>query len=643
MSLPLTGAHGAEISALAATGDGRVVVSADRLGGIRLWPALDGSQEPVVIRGAAARAIAVMRDGDGLAIGTLDAAGGVHVIRTRGDGTVRGRTSVAGASATEITTAADGLLVVRADQTIDLVDVTGTPRARLIPDPGTRIVTLVTRGGRVLALVQEDKQVYGRWIDIDHGARWGKTTPRLPFKPGHAVLSPSGDWLAVTRPRSLHPALLDLTTGTPQKAPLCVDRRWPRDLGDDIDESALLISDRAPVPLGFLTDKVVACSVMSGLVWWNTDGSERPGYARSFPLAAMPVVATDLGLVVGMGPSLALASPDADHFLGYGVHNLAAMHVSAAGLMVGALDQSILIDGRLRERARFESARGRADWLDLVALDERYALAAFQRRSPERREIAAQIGVFDAVARAVIQQLPYAARDKDMSYEPSTGWLATSDGPLSVLVHLDPATHQFGPPVWVGTGQSPVRVVVLDPRLSGGIAALAIDQVGDGVLVGELREAELRPGTTVRPRTSYQIPGELQAIDRAGHVYMHGPTDHDDIVVFSHGVAGARLPGLAGLALRPSPDGSQVAAFLNPRVVLVTAAGKVQWDSALWSGSELDWTPSGELVMQFPSGVARIDLATGGFADRRCGWGFGLTDVPLDTSAAAASICDAER
>jgi len=243
----------------------------------------------------------------------------------------------------------------------------------------------------------------------------------------------------------------------------------------------------------------------------------------------------------------------------------------------------------------------------------------------------------------MIQLLPYAARDKDMSFEPSTGWLATSDGPMSVLVRFDPRTHAFGPPVMVGTGLSPTRVVVLDPRLSGGIAALVLDQVGDGMLIGELREAELRPGTTVQPRTTYQVPGELRAVDRAGHVYLHGPADHGDVVVFSHGVARARLPGVAELALRPSPDGSRIAAFLSPRLVMLTATGQVRWDSALWSGNDVDWTSSGELVMQFQSGIATIDLETGGFVARRCGWGFGLADLMTDAGGMGASICDAER
>src|SRR5262249_52607507 len=159
-----------------------------------------------------------------------DPAGVVHLIRTRADGAVTRRTNVAGDQpATEITSTAEGLLVVRADQTVELIDATGTPRSRLTPEPGTHLDSLVSRGSLVLALIEEDKQTYGRWIVVDHGARWGETTPRLPFKVAHAVLSPSGDHLAVTRPRSVHPALIDLATGAALKAALCVTRQFPHD------------------------------------------------------------------------------------------------------------------------------------------------------------------------------------------------------------------------------------------------------------------------------------------------------------------------------------------------------------------------------------------------------------------------------
>jgi hypothetical protein len=47
--------------------------------------------------------------------------------------------------------------------------------------------------------------------------------------------------------------------------------------------------------------------------------------------------------------------------------------------------------------------------------------------------------------------------------------------------------------------------------------------------------------------------------------------------------------------------------------------------------------------MQFPSGIARIDLETGELAERRCGWAFGVSDQPIEPGTLGPSICDPER
>ena len=289
---PLSAAHGADIAVLGITTDGLAAATADRQGGIRLWTVLDGTREPVVIQGTPPRAIALLRDGDGFAIGMLDAAGGVRVVRTTAAGAVVGRATARGeVAATELAASAEGLVILRADQTIELVDAGGALRSRLVPGPGTHIAQLVARGGRVLALVAEDQQLHGRWIVVDHGARWGGDTPNLPFPIRNAVLSPSGALLAVTRPRSLHPALIELAHGTARKVPLCVARRWPHESDDSVDEGELLHSDNAPLPLGFLTDDIVACAVMTQLTWWGTDGTQHPAAAGSFPVATLPMTA----------------------------------------------------------------------------------------------------------------------------------------------------------------------------------------------------------------------------------------------------------------------------------------------------------------------------------------------------------------
>lgn len=636
---PFTAAHGSEIVALGVTADGNAVASADRLGGLRLWPSLDGMREPVVIQGTAARALTLARDGDGFALGSLDGAGGVHIMRMSAAGAVRERLAVPGARAIEIDATPEGLLVLRADQTLELVDPTGHVRSRLTPDPGLHVDSIVVRGSRVLALLQEGKRIHGQWVELDHGMHWGASTPRFAIKIAHAVLAPDGSALAVSRPRSLHPVLIDLATGEVHKAPLCVTRDWPGDDGETARE--LLRTDNTPMPLGFLTDSVVACTVTGTLQWWTTAGAARPNVVATTAIGASPIAMSDRALVVGVGPNLAVATPTSIKYLGYGLRDVAQLRSGPSGILVAGSDQAVFLDAALRERSRFELGRNSLDWRDAILIDDRYAITVSLRRGSPRDD-GFQLAIFDGIARAQHQVVPQELRDKDLRYEPSTGLLAAADATSAMLLRLDPRGHAFGDPIRIASWIPPSRIVPLDPALSGGIAALEIDDAGDGVLVGEFPLADLRPGATVVPRRTYRLPGVLRATDRAGRLYMH-PRDAEEIVVYARGAGVARLPALTGMTLSPSPDGSHIAAFATPRLVLLTAGGQVRWETALWSGGDVAWTASGELVAQAPSGVARIDLATGAIVARRCGWSFGLSEVPLDGGHSGPTICEVAR
>ena len=636
---PLTAAHGSEIVAIAVTTDGTAVASADRLGGIRLWPVLDGTREPVVIHGTAPRAMALARDGDGFALTALDDAGGVHIMRTSAAGAIRERVTVtADQRALEIDSTPDGLLVLRADQTLLLVDSAGQIRARLEPDPGVHIDSLLVRGRRVLALVQESKRLRGQWIELADGMHWGAPTPSFTAKVAHAVLSPDGKLLAVTRPRSLHPRLIDLATGATLKTPLCVPRQWPAD-GDSAAD--LLRNDNTPVPLGFLDATVVACSVTGTLQWWNTEGNVQPTQAGTFSLGTGPVDISDRALVVGLGPALGMASLSVNKFLGYGLHDVEQLHGGASGVLIsGSNQQALLLDDRLRERARFEQGSNQLDWSTAALVDDRYALITTTRRGSSR-DNTYQLAVFDGVARVQHQLLPYDLREPTVTYERSTGLLSARDASGPMLLRLDPTTHTFGKPTTIASWIPPSRLHVVDPTLSGGVAALALDYAGDGILVAELALADIQPGAAITARTTYRVPGELRAADRAGRLYMRGATS--ETTVYQRGAIVARLPALDGMALYPSRDGSRIAAFQSPRLVMLTATGQVRWEAALWNSADIEWTPSDDLVVRYLSGLAKLDLATGSLAERRCGWSFGLTDVPVDAGRPIPSICEAAR
>src|SRR4051794_28658465 len=84
----ITAPHSGSIRSLAVTDAGDAALTADTFDELRFWPTLDGSREPVVVRGSAARELALGRDGDGFVAAILDDARRMELIRLGPDGAV---------------------------------------------------------------------------------------------------------------------------------------------------------------------------------------------------------------------------------------------------------------------------------------------------------------------------------------------------------------------------------------------------------------------------------------------------------------------------------------------------------------------------------------------------------------------------
>src|SRR6185312_2501949 len=115
----IRGAHGNAIDIVAATADGRAAVTQDAEGNTRLWPTLDGTAEPIVLRIAAAAELAIARDGDAVLVGSLDPAGGLQLLRVARDGTPRVRVGLTGVE--QLAATSHELLALRDDQTIGVI------------------------------------------------------------------------------------------------------------------------------------------------------------------------------------------------------------------------------------------------------------------------------------------------------------------------------------------------------------------------------------------------------------------------------------------------------------------------------------------------------------------------------------------
>jgi hypothetical protein len=229
---PITGMHGSPIALIAPADHGDTVITADTDGAMRLWPTLDGTREPIVVTGQRPRALAVARDDAGFTIANQDAAQGVEIVRLDLRGAVTSRTVLPQEPvAVEVAVAAAGVIVLRADQAIEVVAPDGTVRARLVAEPGTRIETVVVREGRALAIIITGAQVRGRWIDLAGATpAWGETTPVLELDPAFPIaLSPDHATLLATSKLSREASVLvELATGMQRGDAICVGSRMPR-------------------------------------------------------------------------------------------------------------------------------------------------------------------------------------------------------------------------------------------------------------------------------------------------------------------------------------------------------------------------------------------------------------------------------
>ena len=74
------GRHGTSIAMVEIAADGAGAISIDFAKHVRLWPALDGSREPVVVPISSPAQIVLHHDADGFSIASIDTAGGVEIL-----------------------------------------------------------------------------------------------------------------------------------------------------------------------------------------------------------------------------------------------------------------------------------------------------------------------------------------------------------------------------------------------------------------------------------------------------------------------------------------------------------------------------------------------------------------------------------
>lgn len=617
--------HGRAIVSVAISDDGSAALTIDAGANVRLWPALDGTREPVAVPMVAPEEMVLAREDGEFRIAALDTAGGLVIVRVDDAGQLVGRVALPfDQPYAQVVAAAGGFLAVRADQTIERIDARGRVLGALAPESGQRVAALVARRGRALALVIGERGVTGRWLDTTTSLAFAAPVPLPAIDPATAVLSPDHGRLAAVQQKTRRAVLVELATGADTPV-----RGHRTDL----------------VPLGWIAADRVAFAhdefELSRVEWFDATGKPRAAIGDDFELEFVSVLQMETGdnrVVSFMGHQLVLVEPRRLRYLGYQLHAASRLRATPAGMVASLGGAAELLDATLQIERRVTDRRAR----DLLPIDDTFALAItgvpvqpgpFDDTlvAPQRKEAGVEIALYEGTER--VQVLRLRASELRLHYEPATRLLATVSGTAVAFARFDAATHRFGEPVVVPIGAHVRAVHLLDPAAADGAIALVVHGAKGEPVARPIHEDELT-GAPARPAIA--LPGELEAADRAGHLYVR--RDPDTVAI--HGPAGelGRITGAKGLQLRPAPDGTRVALFGRGRVILASSDGAPRWSIGFPGVKDVQWTDD-ELVV-LAAGIAKLDPETGATVAARCGWKFGLRSTASFASLAGSTICD---
>jgi hypothetical protein len=605
----IAAAHDEAIATFAATDDGGVAVSLDRRGGMRLWPSLDGTREPVIVRSeAVAEQVAIARDGDELVIAAVGPLGQIELIRTSALGEpVWHRWIDLERKVVALYATPSRFIGLLDDQTIAAIELrgerggerggeqngeqsggrSGEQIERLAMHPGERIVAMAGRRGAVLAFVNAEGSIRARWIEVTEirdTLAWGRESPPLRIDPEHAVLAPDRRRVAALTRDHKGIVIVDLVSGRTLERPVAMDS-----------------ADPMRQPLGFIADGSLQVLSADGTsAWWRHQDLET---SDSF-FSPGTVVATDRCILTASGSSLVLATPEARKQLGFRVVNIASAAPHGNGWTVTDGSGALGLDDRFHARRRFLPRDG--------ALDPGHSLVVLDGGH----------GVLDTTEGTSLIDLEHPDGGKllssmlgTISYEPATHLVAIAGDAGLWLGHYNPRTHDIDHTLDV-LGE-PRSIVLLDPEMNDGNVALVLVQHEVSVTITEVRKVDFAGGR-LREGRSYE------------RLLPEGRGGPPNPVIWL---------GLTNTAHHhTSPDGALVALVRKDRITLRDRDGGVRWSSARPGVTDVAWSALGELIA-FGSGMARVDVGTGALLDRQCGWDFGLwDDVSFETGAGLCEV-----
>ena len=599
-----TGMHSFAIEQVAATEDGKHVVTVDGRGSARFWPTLDGTREPVIIELRARRSLAITRVNGDIAIAGLDEIGQLELLRLRSTGELVQRAQIATRRPLVLLRAtANGFVGVLEDRAVVVLDAAGKSRGELVAPVGQHVANVAVSRERALALIESDGKLRGRWIELGT-VGWGDSTAELPIEAKHVALSPDHMRIAGVQTGGKRLVIVKLATGAVMAKPV----------KDDFEDPSLR-------PLGFTSKNDLAIARSDEVLWWRNGRLE---HANIFALSI--AVAGDQLISSGSSLWLQISKADsASQFVGYKLGGPTSLHATTTGFLISDGASLVELDRTLAATAIHEMPKpdGRYALSPLQGLDATHVLA--------RGYVQGKSGAYVLdleTKQATLVLTPANVYD----YHPASR-LAISHGSSGMqIMQWDPKRKQFGdatdvPDTARDKNSMHHQVVLLDPAIAGGNAVARVSTMQN-------------PGGTAIDaewalfRVEQEQDGDALQIEETKRGKRKLPFEWFDVHPNTD-----MLPVPIRAHAQRSPDKKLVAELVGARIVLRDSKRKELWTVPSHGAHSLAWSPSGELYA-YGAGIARLDLATGALRECRCGWRFGRWDQAPQGWGGAA-LCEA--
>ncbi|MEZ4398642.1 MAG: hypothetical protein R3B06_01390 [Kofleriaceae bacterium] len=661
---PRRGPHAAAISATVLDRTATAAVSIDTRGAARLWPALDGSREPVALPVRGAGALDLARSDDGFVVGAIDASGAPRLYRLDADGGLRGGSDLPAAPQAIglVALTADAWLVVRADQTVELYDRAGHRHGAADRDR-TRVEALRAIGpDTAVALVSEPASGQVRYglvtlTVVDDALRWGAPVELEvpPITPVELAVTPDGRHVGYLAARLVVPDLPAAAVDPqppPRRTPSGRAARPRRPLPRVVVAQpplGVVIVDRttgvrvrpvaAPPPaapagmdtprrLGFVDDATALACDARGTCWQVAVDSNAIPTRSTVDLTGVPAIGPGI-IVGGSAMTLRVSTPSGPPgYLGYGATTLDGAALSPDGARVAWLHGGQLtvepVGGGGPTVTGASEASGFVGFVD----DSRLLVAG-----PD------QAALLDAGTLAAVATQPLEPWQPPALWNPRTGWLAGRRLPHGAWTARVTAAA-IAPPRTVDDGARGLWLLDATdddaPALLTWGADLRARVYGGRALAAGIDAVAAAAAPTVA------VAHDVVAVEPSGAA-LH----YDGRLRRGATLASTDLIELGEVA-RPrqiaSVPGGGLVMLAEPALALALDRGDAPgWAVAIGPRPQaLTLSADGRRALAVTLGGATIiDVATGAVVDQRCGWGFGRWPARPDAQPATAQlVCD---